>query len=57
MTDNDRPVKKRIDSAAQHLAAVRAASIWHQELIAAHLLRDESPIRDLPLPPETEVTP
>lgn len=35
-------------SAKEHLAGVKAAQVWVQELMAQHLLDSQHPIRDRP---------
>lgn len=47
-----KPAEKHYHSAKEHMAGVRAAAAHKQELIAAHLLRSQSPIRDTPFPLE-----
>ena len=42
------PVTKHLATAKEHLAGIKAAQKWHQELAAAHLLALQSPIRDEP---------
>lgn len=43
------PVHKHKHSAKQHLAGIKAAQIWVQELTAAHLLDTQQPIKDQPV--------
>lgn len=51
MTPSDPPVKKHLGTAKEHLAGMRAAQKWRQELIAAHLLDTQAPIKDTPIAP------
>lgn len=50
MTDQNAPVRKHLQSAREHLAGVKAARAWHQELTAAHLLRSQEHQPHLPKP-------
>jgi hypothetical protein len=49
MTDDGKPVSKRKKSAKEHLAGIKAAQAWQQDLQAAGLLRTQAPIRDTPI--------
>jgi hypothetical protein len=51
MTDNDKPLHKHKRSAKEHLAGIKAAAAWQQDLQAAQLLRTQAPIRDTPVEP------
>lgn len=57
MREAEKPLVKALVSAKEHLAGVRAAQAWHRDLVAQHLLRSESPIRDEPLPKNEEGKP
>lgn len=54
MSANPAPIKKHEVTAKQHLAGLAGSRAWIQDLAAAHLLRYQSPIRDLPLPGSDE---
>lgn len=47
-------VTKHKATAKQHLAGLAGSKAWIQELTAAHLLRSQQPIRELPLPAPDE---
>jgi len=57
MTSPAKPVKKHLASAREHLAGLKAAAAFQQDLSAAHLLKSQQPISDTPYPAETEGTP
>lgn len=57
MTDQNAPMRKRAVTAKEHLAGIRAAMVFHQELADAHLLTYQSPISKQPILPDTETPP
>lgn len=52
MTDNDKPLARHLGTAKEHLAGIKAAQTWIQELSAAGLLHAQQPIRDTPIQDE-----
>lgn len=56
MSDTNAPVNKHYQSAKEHLAGLAAAAAWHQDLMAAHLLDTQSPIKDEPIDGEEATT-
>jgi hypothetical protein len=52
MADKRKPVNVHYESAKEHLAGVAAAAAWHRDLMAAHLLDSQNPIKDQSIPPE-----
>lgn len=54
MTDTNTSAGVHYVSAREHLAGIKAAQQWIQDLTDAHLLRTQQPIRDLPLPSEDQ---
>lgn len=57
MTHPKHPINQHYHSAKEHLAGVRAARRWRQELIDAHLLDTQQPIKDQPVTPTPPGTP
>jgi hypothetical protein len=55
MSDPNAPVARAMVNAKEHLAGIKAAQAFHQELAAAHLLRTQSPISREPWPDEKDV--
>lgn len=54
VTDEQATFRKHQHSLKEHLAGVKGAHAWIQELSAQHLLRSQSPIRDEPVPEHQE---
>jgi hypothetical protein len=54
MTDQNKPITKHKAAAKEHLAGVKGAHQWIQDLSAQGLLRTQYPIRDQPDTPPTE---
>jgi hypothetical protein len=50
MTDSNAPVTKHLATAREHAAGVKAHQAWMQELMAAHLLDNQAPIKNTPYP-------
>ena len=50
MVDQNKPVTKHLVTAREHLAGVKAAQAWHQDLAQQHLLDTQTPIKDTPYP-------
>lgn len=50
MTDQNKPVPKRLVTAKEHLAGVKANRAWVQDLAAQQLLHGQQPIKDTPYP-------
>jgi hypothetical protein len=48
MTDENAPVRKHLATAKEHLAGLAAAAKWREDLINAHLLDSQAPIKDEP---------
>lgn len=48
MTHDHKPYPGHLATAKEHLAGVRAAQAFHQELAAKHLLDSQKPIKDEP---------
>jgi hypothetical protein len=45
------PIHRHLATAKEHLAGLHAAAAWRKELIAAHLLDTQAPIKDTPVDP------
>jgi hypothetical protein len=56
MTDESKSYRKHLGTAKEHLAGIKAAAVWRQDLAAVGLLKTQTPIRELPLP-DTETQP
>lgn len=54
MTAAANSTAKRLTAAREHLAGIKAARVWQQDLAAAHLLRTEAPISDQPAQGESK---
>jgi hypothetical protein len=54
MTDQNAPVTKRKTTAKEHLAGIKGARVWIQDLSEQGLLRTQHPIRDTPDTPSKE---
>lgn len=54
MTHDRHPLNRHYESAKAHLAGVKAAEVWRQELIDAHLLRHPKPGDPPPTPPAVD---
>lgn len=52
MSTPEPPIKTHHTTAKQHLAGLAGSRAWIQELVAAHLLDTQQPIKDLPLQQE-----
>jgi hypothetical protein len=50
MTDQGAPIVAHLASAKEHLAGIKAARVWHQDLAAKHLLDTQRPVKDDPIP-------
>lgn len=50
MTDQNAPVHKHHATAREHLAGVKAARAWIQDLAAQQLLDSQAPIKNTPYP-------
>lgn len=57
MTDQNAPVRKHIITAREHLAGVKAARVWIQELSDLHLLKHQDPISKQPVDKQGEPKP
>ena len=49
MTDPNAPYTKHHGTLKEHLAGVKGAHKWIQELAAEHLLKGQDPIKDRPV--------
>lgn len=56
MTAPKKPIDVHYQSAREHLAGLKAAAKWREDLIAAHLLDSQTPIKSQPFPAETPPT-
>ncbi len=56
MSDQNAPVTKHVVTAREHLAGVKAAHVWHQELASEHLLSYQQPIKDWPIRPDQQAS-
>lgn len=54
MTDQNKPVTKRLVTARERLAGVKANRAWVQDLARQHLLDSQQPIKDTPYPASGE---
>lgn len=43
------PVAAHVKNAKEHLAGIKAAQVWRQDLVAQHLLDTQQPIKDTPV--------
>lgn len=53
-TNENRPVRRHLATAKEHLAGIKAAAAWYQDLMDAHLLDSQTPIKDTPYPASGE---
>lgn len=54
MSDPGAPFAKHQVSLKEHLAGVKGARVWIQELSAQHLLDSQDPIKNQPVEPPRE---
>jgi hypothetical protein len=51
--DANAPIIKHTVSAKEHLAGIKGAQVYHQELAAKHLLDSQQPVKNTPYPAES----
>lgn len=54
MSDPNAPYAKHHGTLKEHLAGVKGAHVWIQELSAEHLLKGQDPIKDRPVNPPAQ---